>query len=544
MLNKPRKQRAGTSKASSTLKKQSQITSKKNLGVHTLSRYLTDVKDFQEKPFLDYSEAEMKSKIEKLYRKTILPSEPLGRKHIEIDPDQKDKLDKERYLKQRERVSKRLKELEKTKPIKTEIQLKEDRLTEVRQEHDELHFQVERNRKKLSDLSDQMARIASAHEQQPDTDVETLKYNLGEIEQSRVLHELVGEQLKHRSLVYKDDILRQQETLQRLREELRLGRTKKEKFNKEFENLSKECDKYWGKIVENCNKNEVGEPKVHQEGFLAEQDLDTEVILFQGRSAWNTIEVEQKKLEMEEHLRVENSNARKDKKARDKITAEFNTRMNRYQIEKRKYDKRMDDVKKLQDVLRIGREDEIIDTYRELMGNREKIKEITSHYKMRVDEVEDEIKRLQEEYMHQKYEVHGVESRYDDPRHVTKVIEIIKAHEKEFGPNKSEGGEIYSEELSKLRKKLVSYVKKEKNEEETPISEDSEVFEKLKNKSDLDTLALLEHQFSDSFKELFKKELEMKRMSALVNSACTTVSRIMYQLDRNVPYSYKERKEL
>lgn len=125
MLTKPRKQRAGTSKAATKFKEVSQVASKKQLGVHTLSRYLNDVNNPSQKPFLDYSEAEMKSKIERLYRKTILPPEPVGRKNIEIDPDQKDKLDKERYLKQRDRISKRLKELEKTKPIKSEIEIKE-----------------------------------------------------------------------------------------------------------------------------------------------------------------------------------------------------------------------------------------------------------------------------------------------------------------------------------------------------------------------------------------------------------------------------------
>ena len=125
MLTKPRKQRAGTSKAASKFKEVSQVASKKQLGVHTLSRYLNEVNNPAQKPFLDYSEAEMKSKIERLYKKTILPPEPIGRKNIEIDPDIKDKQDKERYLKQRERISKRLKELEKTKPIKSEIEIKE-----------------------------------------------------------------------------------------------------------------------------------------------------------------------------------------------------------------------------------------------------------------------------------------------------------------------------------------------------------------------------------------------------------------------------------
>lgn len=545
MLNKPRKQRAGTSKASATMQKQSQVSSKKHLGVHTLSRYLSDVNDPQEKPFLDYSEAEMKSKIERLYRKTVLPPEPVVRRGVEIDPEEKDKRDKERYLKQRDRISKRLKELEKTKPFKSEIELKEERLTEVRQEHDQLHYELERNRKKLADLSEQHSRFVALHGgQNQDTDLETIRYDLAEIEQARVVHELASDQLKHMFLAYKADILIQQESMQRLKEDLRLGRTKKERLNKEFENLSKECDKYWGKIVGVADQNEIGEQGVSKEGLPGEGDLDREVIMLQGRSAWQNIEVEEEKMELEEKKRLAAIKARKDKQVSDKLNGEYKTLLIRHHNEKRRHDSKLEDVKKLQEELRIGREDEIIDTYRELLGNREKIKEITANYKQRVEEVEEEIKTLQEEYKRQKFEVRGVESRYDDPAHVGKIVEVIQAHEREFGEGGSRDSGVYSEELAKLRQKLVGYVKQSKEQAAALQADEGEAYERLKNKSDLDALSLLEQQFSDSFKELFKKELEMKRMSSLVNSACTTVSRIMYQLDRNVACAQPEREEL
>lgn len=174
--------------------------------------------------------------------------------------------------------------------------------------------------------------------------------------------------------------------------------------------------------------------------------------MLQGRSAWQSIEFEDKKLEMEEQKRLDNSKQRKDMKLRDHRRGEMKTRMAQYHFEKRKYDSKSEDVKKLQDILRIGREDEIIDTYRELMGNREKIKEITMNYKKRVDEVEEEIRELQEEYKRQKFENPGIESRYDDPSHIEKMIKIIKTHEKEFGVNSSMDDSPYTDELIKLRK--------------------------------------------------------------------------------------------
>lgn len=127
MLNKPRKQRAGTSKAAIS----KPDTSSKKEKSNTLARYLVDVKDRSAKPFLDYSEAEVKTKIEKLYRKTLTPLDPPARAKQELDPSEKDRADKERHLKQRERINQRLKELEKTKPVRSEIEIKEVESTDI-----------------------------------------------------------------------------------------------------------------------------------------------------------------------------------------------------------------------------------------------------------------------------------------------------------------------------------------------------------------------------------------------------------------------------
>lgn len=124
MLTKPRKQRAGTSKAATKFKEVSQVASKKQLGVHTLSRYLNDVNN-PSKTLLRLLGSRNEVQNRETLQENYTSSRTCREENIEIDPDQKDKLDKERYLKQRDRISKRLKELEKTKPIKSEIEIKE-----------------------------------------------------------------------------------------------------------------------------------------------------------------------------------------------------------------------------------------------------------------------------------------------------------------------------------------------------------------------------------------------------------------------------------
>ena len=121
MLNKPRKQRAGASKTAAAKPE----PSGKKVNSNTLARYLVDVNEHSAKPLLDYSEAEVKTKIEKLYRKTLAPVDPPTRAKQDLDPQEKDRTDKSRHLKQRERIKTRLKELEKTKPVRSEIEVKE-----------------------------------------------------------------------------------------------------------------------------------------------------------------------------------------------------------------------------------------------------------------------------------------------------------------------------------------------------------------------------------------------------------------------------------
>ena len=126
-------------------------------------------------------------------------------------------------------------------------------MLEVRQEFDRLHYELERNRRKLHDLREQQGRVDAMNAANPaDTDVETIKENLSSIDQQRVGHELTSDQLKHMCLASKADILIQHENMQVLKEQIRFGRQRKERLAKEYENLSKECDKYWSKIVDPC----------------------------------------------------------------------------------------------------------------------------------------------------------------------------------------------------------------------------------------------------------------------------------------------------
>jgi hypothetical protein len=64
-----------------------------------------------------------------------------------------------------------------------------------------------------------------------------------------VVHELASDQLKHMCLAYKADILIQQENMQQQKEQIRFRRQRIGRMAKDYENLNKECNKYWTKIV-------------------------------------------------------------------------------------------------------------------------------------------------------------------------------------------------------------------------------------------------------------------------------------------------------
>lgn len=444
-----------------------------------------------------------------------------------------------------------------------------DRLTEVRREHDDLKYELDQNLHRLAKLREQQERFEKLHaEQGPDADAESIMEHLKNIEKMREEHEQTSDQLKHMHLAYKADILIQHKKMQCNKENLRKDRQKIELRKKEFQNLSKECDKYWGMIVGAANQNALGED-ADEKQVPEEAHLDDEMVAMQGRSAWNYIEIEEKKMEAEEQYRMAAIRAREDNKARETLKGQLEAKMSERNRLDRKKNEMLVDVAKLPQILHSsmnrnidGKTDhgpppseslrnytaeDLILNYNGLINGREKIKDIKANYQRQVEAMEEDIKQLQEEYLHQKYEEQGLGSRYDSRDHFGRIMQIFKDHQTEFSRRKEGQSEGFEEELAMLRNRLVNLAasnNKKEAEGEEEIQDEADKLEKIKNEYDLDALVNLEKQYSESFKENFKQELEIKRMTAIVNSACTTVSRIMFQLDKNVGLLHAERQEL
>ena len=126
----------------------------------------------------------------------------------------------------------------------------------------------------------------------------------------------------------------------------------------------------------------------------------------------------------------------------------------------------------------------ILSTYRELRDNRANIKSIVKDYKEQVEATEREIELLKEDYLKLKFE---------------------EEHQSEPQTDLAAG-------------QLDDY--------------------------DADAVEKLELEYMESNKQLFAKEMDMKRISTLVRNSCTTVSRIMYQLSRNVDSAHEKLKNV
>lgn len=279
-------------------------------------------------------------------------------------------------------------------------------------------------------------------------------------------------------------------------------------------------------------QNDISRIEV-KDGTPEQKDLDEEITALHGRKAWSKIEVEEHKMASQEKERLESIKSREELIAkRKKIEAITIKRIIR-DTENRVVERKREEIEQIMDALRIAREDEIISTYQDLLKNKQDIKVITDNYKLKVEEIEREIDILQNELQNQKFEAKDSPSRYDAPDHVKKIKEIIRDHHR-ASDNQEQEAEDYAQQLESLKTKLIKHVAVDKNQEKVDYADNPELLEKMKNKCDLDAMDLLEKQYSDSLKELLKKESEMKRMTSVVNSACTSISRIMFQLDKNV----------
>lgn len=446
----------------------------------------------------------------------------------------------------------------------------------MRQAHDSLQFMLEKKRKKLKDLQVQADRIQKQHtEQEPDKNIREMEEELMQIDESRVVHDLESEQLHHMYLTYKADILSQQIKIQNLKESLKESKKLRERLSHQYEHTRQQCFKYWDRAVHYVYKNEASAPAL-EEDLPGEDDLTDQVTEFQGRSVWNYIEKREKELDGIEQGRLEQIRQRQKQKALQKRWDLAESKRHDVKGMEHRIQYKKENVERLMKHMNVGRSVDILKNYEELIKNKDNLKDILIHYKKRVEEVEVEIQELQKEYATQKYEVDDTPSRYDTPAYILKVKSMLQEYESHSDPKESSKGE--PTEISKIRERLETFMKNknDKPEEkedgslhehkEDEIEKPQEVKEepeqvvakpafkeealqtqtssailKEANGFDTDALVTLEALFSKSFKDLLKKEAEVKRMSNLINNSCLTVSRVIYQLESNVTY-FNDRK--
>ena len=95
--------------------------------------------------------------------------------------------------------------------------------------------------------------------------------------------------------------------------------------------------------------------------------------------------------------------------------------------------------------------------------------------------------------------------------------------------------EEYKLEINKVEKEIEKQ-KDIYNEANLAAEEEDKLEDKIiqRSKVENDKIDLLEKEYSECVKRNLVKEEEYKRLSAVVNDSCNTVSRIMYQLEKKV----------
>lgn len=288
-------------------------------------------------------------------------------------------------------------------------------------------------------------------------------------------------------------------------------------------------------MIENVEENEL-------------EDLDEMVIKLQGRSGWQYIDEKEKELDGLEQKRLDLIKQRKHNqimaKRRDIADAQNREKVrieNQIQLKETS-------IKELMKCMNIVRHQDIIETYRELIENKMKIKDILVGYKNRVEEVEAEIQDLQKEYLQTKFEEHNSENRYNTPVYVMKIQSLLAEFERQAA--KGDAGKEEPTEIIKMRERLLNYKKQKESKPavegtDQPVNDKENAQEEAeKTEFNTDAVAILEQKFSESFKFLLKKESEVKRMTNIINNSCTTISRILFQLEKNVKDIYSRKTEI
>lgn len=204
-------------------------------------------------------------------------------------------------------------------------------------------------------------------------------------------------------------------------------------------------------------------------------EVVNEMSEFHGRTILQHIEEREKMLEDEERERLEKIRIENELKKELGSNKEYDDERKKYKRLEEDCREKRADIEKIVKKMGITDFKLILSSYRELRDNRENIKNIISDYEEQVETTEREIELLKDDYLKLKYE---------------------------------------EEHLA------------EQEEERTSPQQKAEL--------ETDAVEQLELEYLETNKELFAKEMEMKRISTLIRNSCTTVSRIMYQLAKNV----------
>ena len=214
--------------------------------------------------------------------------------------------------------------------------------------------------------------------------------------------------------------------------------------------------------------------------------MDPEIIdemdNYHGRTILHQIEEKEKMIEENERRREEGRRMRVEEGKKEIFKKELDEERQVYSRLKKEYIQKKEQVGLLTKSLGITDYKLAILKYEEFQENRANIKKIIEGYKEEVKSTEQEIEILREKYMNEKFE------------------------------------------------------------EEKTLTEEEESRMVEKSKFETDAVEKLEFAYLEASKELYRRESEMKRVSALIRNSCTTVSRVLYQLENNVGAFYRRKR--
>lgn len=261
-------------------------------------------------------------------------------------------------------------------------------------------------------------------------------------------------------------------------------------------------------------------------------------MLSQRRKKMHSIERQQDEILSEKHQKKVREFREQEAKQEQKNNRTYDELRREYKKLDSRYRLRREEIERLMNKMNIKDHRLIMPTFYELVENRENIKNIIEEYKAQVEQTEQEIEALKEEYLLEKYR----EEQEEEIKRVEKAKREVR-----IGLGIPLEGTTVGSVLPEEKEVDLEGEAKDNNQGSSSLAENPAVNSlNLDNldaaKNDNDAINLLEKAYSESCNRLMFKEQELKRSSALIKNSCTTVSRIMYQLNKDVD-SYLLKKE-